>query len=172
MNCKSGILNRRQKGFSLIETVIYVSLLAIILVVLINTIFTMNRLYRYLNLSRHIQTSAITALDRMVRDIRDAESVNVGASTLGTSPGVLTLNTTTSSNNPQTFQFFVSNGVLIVKQDEVDIGPLTLSDVVVDNLIFRHIVTGVSKAVKIEMTLKAGTSTANFYATAVLRDSY
>lgn len=166
-----------RQGFSIVEMIIYVGLLAIILVATVNMLLVMTKAYGYLKFSRHIQSSAITALDRMVRDIRNAESVNVSQSTLGTSPGILTLNTTTATSSPQTIQFFVSNGALRLKQDGGDIGPLTVSDVTVQNLIFRQMNTGISEAVKIELTLTAGTGrptarSANFYATALLRDSY
>ncbi|MEK7574891.1 MAG: hypothetical protein AAB511_01540 [Patescibacteria group bacterium] len=152
--------------------IIYLGLLALILVALVNMLLGMSKAYSYLKLSRHLQTSAITVLDRMVRDIRNAESVNVAQSTLGTNPGVLTLNTTTLAGGSQIFQFHVSGGVLRVKQDNVDLGPLTLSDITVSNLVFRLMDSGISESVKIEMTLTTANRTANFYATALLRDSY
>ncbi|GEM_PF-216145 len=163
-------------GFSLVEAIIYIGLLILILVAVVNMILLMGRSYTYLKLSRHIQTSAVTALDRMVRDIRNAQSVDVGQSTLGTSPGILTLNTTTSTGTPQTLQFYVSGGTLRLKQNGGDVGPLTLPDVTVGGLIFRRITTGISQAVKIDLTLQTGVGSsvhsANFYGTAILRDSY
>lgn len=164
------------RAFSLVEAAVYVGLLALVLVTVANTTLLMSRAYRELRASRHIQSSAVTALDRMVRDIRNARSVTVGASTLGVTPGVLTLETTTATGSPQTFQFYISNGALRMKQDGGDIGPLTLPGVSVSSLIFRHFVTAVSQAVKIELTLSSGTGSstriANFYSTARLRGSY
>lgn len=166
----------RKKGFTLVEVIIYVGLLAMVLVAVVNMFVLMGTSYNFLKLSRHMQTSATTAVDRMVRDIRNAQSINIAQSTLGTSPGVLTLNTTTAADTPQTLQFYVSSGILRVKQDGGDIGPVTLPDVTISSLIFRQISTGVSQAVKIELSLSAGTGpstrSANFYSTAVLRDSY
>lgn len=168
--------SHQSSGFSLVEAIIYAGLLSLILVSTVSMLLGMSRAYLYLNFSRHIQTSAITAVDRIVRDIRNAQTVNVAQSTLGTSPGVLTLDTTTATSSPQTIQFFVSNGVLRVKQDGGDLGPLTVSDVTVQNLVFRQMNTGISEAIKIELTLTAGTGptarSVNFYATAILRDSY
>lgn len=156
--------------------IIYVALLALVMVATVSMLLGMSRAYGYLKLSRHIQSSAVTALDRVVRDIRNARSVNGPQSVLDASPGALTLNTTTATGSPQTFQFYVSGGALRVKQDGGDLGPLTLPDVTVGNLIFRQMNTGISQAVKIELTLSAGagstTHSANFYATALLRDSY
>lgn len=160
------------RGFSLVEAVIYVGLLTLVMVSVVGMLVGMTRSYRYLKLSREMQSSAVSSLDRMVRDIRNANSVNVAQSTLNTSPGVLVLNTTTSTSSVQTLKFYVSSGVLRIMQDGGDIGPLTLSNSTVTNLVFRQISTGESQAVKIEMTLLTGTRSANFYATAVLRDSY
>lgn len=151
---------------------VYVALLTIILIALVNMLLGMSRAYGFLKLSRHLQTSAIVAVDRIVRDVRNAQSINVAGSTFDSSPGVLTINTTTLAGVAQTFQYYISGGVIHVKQDGVDLGPLTLPDVTVDSLIFRKIETGISQAVKIEMTLTAGTRTANFYDTAILRSSY
>ena len=164
------------RGFSLVEVLLYAGLFSLLLVSMVGMIIGMSRAYSYLSFSKRIQTSAITAVDRMVRDIRSAESVNQSQSAFGVSPGVLTINTTAMASSSQTIQFFVSSGVLRVKSGGVDVGPLTLPGVTVSNLIFRHMNSGISEAVKIELTLTVGTGptmrTANFYATALLRDSY
>lgn len=162
----------RVRGFSFIELVVYLGLLLLVMVSVFNMLSGMNRAYRYLKSSRQMQTSAVEGLDRMVREIRNAISVDVAQSTLDSSPGVLTLNTTTATSSAQVIKFFLTNGVLHVSQDSGDLGPLTLSDVTVSNLVFRHMNTGISEAVTIEMTLLSGGKSANFYATAVLRDSY
>lgn len=165
-----------RRGFSLVEAVIYTGLTILVLVAVVNMLLLLSRAYGQLKSSRHMQTSAVSALDRVVRDIRNSQSVDMGQSTLGVSPGVLTLNSTDTAGTAQTFQFYVLNGVLRVKKDSVDLGPLTLPDVTVSNLIFRRISTGISQAVKIDMTFTTGTGqsarSANFYGTAILRDSY
>jgi len=166
----NGPISRR--GFSLVELLIYIGLLLLVLITLVNMILGMRKAYEYLKLSRQLQTSAVTVMDRIIRDSRNASSINVAESALDVNPGVLTINTTTSTSSPQKFQYYVLNGVLRVKQDGGDVGPLTLSEVTVDNLVFRKIETGISQAVKVEMTLSSGTHTANFYDTAILRDSY
>jgi type II secretory pathway pseudopilin PulG len=162
----------RRKGFSLVETVVYIGMVIVILVALVNMLLSMSRAYGYLKYSRHLQSSATASVDRMARDIRNSVSIDVVQSTLDSNPGILTLNTTTEAGAAQTFQYYISSGVIHVKQDGVDLGPLTLPDVTVNSLIFRKIETGISQAVKIEMTLTAGTRTANFYDTAILRGSY
>lgn len=165
-------LQKNSRGFSLVETIIYLGLLVLVMVGIVNLLLLMSRTARYLETAQHVQTSATVALDRMVRDIRNAQSVDVAQSTLGTNPGVLTLNTTTVAGVAQTLQFYVLNGAVRVKQDGVDLGPLTLSDVTVSSLVFNHITTSVSRGVKVSLSLSSGAQSASFYSTAVLRDSY
>jgi|SRR3989338_516846 len=164
-----------RRGFSLVEAIIYIGLLVLILVAVINMMLLMSRSYNFLKASRHMQISAITALDRMVREIRNAQSIDIGQSAFGTDVGVLTLNTTTVAGVSQTIQFYL-DGAVRLKLDGVDIGPMTLPDVTVMGLTFRQITTGISQAVKIELSLLTGvlpsTRLSNFYGTAILRDSY
>ncbi|MCR4311065.1 MAG: hypothetical protein NUV54_00630 [Candidatus Taylorbacteria bacterium] len=166
----------KQKGFSLVETVIYLGLLVLIMISIVSMIIGMSRAYSFLKQSVRIQSSAVTSLDKMIREMRNAKSVDLANSTLDTSPGVLTLNTTTDAGADQTIQFYAQNGVLRIKKDEVDQGPLSLTGVTFSSLLFRHITTGISEAVKIELVLSAGQGSsersAPFYGTAILRDSY
>jgi len=160
------------KGFSLVETLIYIGLLAMIIASLVGMLVNMSRAYKQIKISRQVQTSAVSALDRIVRDIRNAESVDLTQSSLNTNPGILALNTTDAGNSPQVLKFFISSGVLRMSQGGSDLGPITMSNTIVSNLVFRLMNTGISEAVKIEMTLISGGKSGNFYATATLRDSY
>ncbi|MCX6701944.1 MAG: prepilin-type N-terminal cleavage/methylation domain-containing protein [Candidatus Zambryskibacteria bacterium] len=166
----------KNKGFSLVEMLLYISILTVILTVIANALYSLNRSYRVIQSAEIIESSAITSLDRMVREIRDASSVDNLQSTFNTSPGVLTLNTTDDSGANMTIQFFVSNQIVRVKENGVDIGPLTDFSTRVTNLVFRFITTAQSKALKIEMTIESGQGlnykSKKFYSTAVLRGSY
>ena len=65
---------------------------------------------------------------------------------------------------------------MYLKEDGVVVGPLSSAQTSASNLVFRRIPTGRSEGVKIELTLTSGAGSVarseNFYATAVLRDSY
>ncbi len=167
---------KNQKGFQLVEMIIYIALLVVITMAVVNTTTLILRSYQSVTASRNIQIGGMTALDRMTREIRNATSVDSAQSTLTTSPGQLTINSTDDAGTAETLQFFVSNSLLRVKENGVDSGPLLPSSVTVTNLIFRLIDSGQSNAVKIEMTLQSGSGSAlkssNFYATVVLRGSY
>ena len=64
----------------------------------------------------------------------------------------------------------------MLQRNGADVGPLSVSAAVVSSLVFRSISTSTSQAIKIELTVESGASTAyftkNFYETATLRGSY
>ncbi|MDO8594048.1 MAG: prepilin-type N-terminal cleavage/methylation domain-containing protein [bacterium] len=168
--------NSSQRGFSLVEMLFYIAILSLALLVVTQTLVVLMRSYGVLRGAQHIEEDVGGALDRMVREIRDANGVDDAGSVLGTHPGKLLLNTTTLAGAPRTVEFSLSAGQLLLKENGVVTGFLTSSSTSLSSLIFRKITSVRSKGVKIEMTMQSGTSTAarseNFYSTAVLRDSY
>jgi len=140
------------------------------------TLLSLARTYRSIAAEQAIESAAIAALDRLSREARNATSVDVGGSVLGTSPGQLSLNTKDPDGAPEVVQFFLEDKSLHVREAGVDQGSLTPAAARVTNLIFRTIATGESKAVKIDMTIESGTSSAyhvrSFYDTSILRPSY
>ncbi|MEI7777605.1 MAG: hypothetical protein WCI52_03285 [bacterium] len=163
-----------KKGFSLAETIVYIALLAIIFIVVINSLVAIMSSYYSIKSSRDIENSAMLGLDRIERDIKN--SSNIAAISTSTNPNSITLNTFDSDNNPLVVRFYVSSGTLLVDENGSYSGPLSDSDVTVSSLLFSPISTGNSSGVKIQMTLQSGTSSAfkskNFYDTAVMRGSY
>jgi Tfp pilus assembly protein PilW len=167
-------------GLSLVEIVVYLGIVTILTVAVVNSIIGLVTIYQKIKVVRQLRQSAVVAMDRITREIRNASSVDVGNSVLNTNPGSLQLNTVTPSGT-QTVKFTltntgVNNGVIRVLENGVDKGPLTSGRASTTNLIFRQITTPYSQAVKIEMTMVASSSkfirTAKFYDTIILRGSY
>src|SRR3989344_9123849 len=165
-------------GYTLIEAIIYIAILAVLAVTFVSLLFTMVRAYTEFQLERSLISSASLALERLVRETRQAKNVDP-TSALDSHPGRLLLNTTDDAGVPTTRDFYLSLGTLMVREG-IGIGSVTASttaaNVSVDNLVFRQINTVNSQAVKIEMTLTAkrgtATRTQKFYSTAVLRGAY
>ncbi len=162
------------RGFSLVTVLVYVAIFSVLAMVIVNAFIIFKKNNRTIRTNQAIEAVAQTALERMVREIRGASAIDTTASTLGTSPGVLTLTTTDSSDNAATIQFFVSNGAIHLSENGIDQGPLSGTNVTVSSLVFRQITSTQSKAVKIEMTITSndGSKSKNFYSTVVLRGSY
>ncbi len=166
----------RKKGTTLIEILIYLFIMVMLLVVVIDALVSFSRSFTLLQSGRNVENSAIASFERMTREIRDAENIDVAQSTLGTSSGQLFLNTTDSSGNAKTIQFFLTGQVVHIKENGSDLGALTRASSRVTSLMFQRISTTNSEAVKISMTVESGTGpsykSASFYDSVVLRGSY
>jgi type II secretory pathway pseudopilin PulG len=166
----------KRTGFTLIEILIYTGILVLLVAVTVSTLLALSRSYRTLSAAQQIESGAELSLERMLRETRDATSIDATQSTFTTSPGVLTLNTTDEAGATTSVQFFLSGQKVRMKEAGVDQGPLTPTLARITSLIFRRIMTANSQAIKVEMTIESGQGpsyrTKNFYGTAVLRGSY
>jgi type II secretory pathway pseudopilin PulG len=166
------ILENKNKGYSLVEMLIYVAILSIITFVLANTVLSFTRSYRDLASLRIVDHSGIDAMERMTRDIRASYAVDTANSILGTSPGVLTL-LSTINGVTKTTKFYLNNGVIKVDVNGSYFGPLTLQKATINNLVFNVLDSGISKAVKVDMTVSAAlgttTKTKKYHSTIILK---
>lgn len=162
-----------QKGFSLIEVVVYTAVFSVVLVMIVGTALGLARAYRNFSNLSHIERDGVSVLERLMRAARGAESINVSASTLGVNPSVLVL---TQTGNAGTARFSVSGGALQFVEDGAELGALTGNKVSVSSFVARRSTTGRSEGVKIELALQSGegaaSTTKKFYATTLLRNSY
>ena len=154
------------KGYTLLETVVYVGILAVIAVLALGSILSVYRAFGKTKVERRLALNGDVAIERMVRGIRGATSTDVAASVFGANPGILKIGGTKFSLLGSVLQVAESGGA---PQD------LT-SDANVSNLVFYRTVSANSEIIKIEMTLQAGTGifqkSKNFYGAAVLRGAY
>lgn len=166
-----------RRGLSLIETIVYITIFAIISVLAVNSLVMVMKSFNQGRLWSRICASAETATERMTREIRLAYDIDLGLSTLNFHPGHLFLNTYDVSGAPTTIDFYLDNGILMVSEGGGAAVALTSSQVEVTNLVFRPIsAPSTSKAIKIELEIR-GTQgnyqkTERFYNTAILRGSY
>ncbi len=163
-------------AFSLVETIIYVALLAIILTVIIDSILVMSNAYRSVTVTRNIEDTALISMDRMTREIRNASSIDETQTVYNNDHGAIFLNSIDASNTPTSIKFYLSGQRILIDENGTYLGPITSSNVLVDSLYFRPIVSSSSVGIKIEMVLESGTGQylkkVNFYDTVVLRGSY
>ncbi len=150
----------KKRGFTLPEVLIYLVIFVLIAGIAVSSLVAMSRALTTLRTTRGTTDSTLVAFERMVRDVRSAVSINMGASTLGTSPGVLTLDTGV--------KYFLSGTTLMVQEGSASASALVPSNVSFTSLIFRKAQTAASQGLKIEATVNGE----NMYTTAVLRGSY
>lgn len=152
---------------------IYIAILVLMLGVITNVVISMVHSGRIINALRNIETSAIMSTERLARELRQAESVNVGLSILGSDPGKLVLESIDLLDNPRTVAFYLSSGTLMLSENGVDTGALSQSDARVSSLIFYPFSSPDALGIRTEITIESGTSTyyrsKKFYSSTILR---
>lgn len=164
-------------GYSIIEMLVYLAIFTVLSVVVINSFIIILFSFNTTNMNRQLIESGTMVVERMSREIRQASSIDIVNSSIGSNPGILQLNSTDqTSGNSVIIKFATINQALNLYRDGTSAGNLLGQNVSVDSLIFRRIATTNSEAVKIEMTLSyskgQSTKSVNFYDTVVLRGGY
>jgi type II secretory pathway pseudopilin PulG len=163
-------------GFSLIEMLAYVTILSIVFILIVNTLLIVTSSYSSIKVANDLNNSALISIERLVREVRLAHSIDLAQSVFNTSPGRLVLNTVDSVGMPLVLDFYVENNILKLKKDGALFGPLTRDNVDVTNLVFTNTSTTTSSSIKMEITLETSdsdvTKTEKFYSSTVLRGSY
>lgn len=167
----------RNKGYTLVEMVLYIAFFSIITVAMIQGLMTAMSTYSTTRAYRQVALDGNLAMERIVREMRQATSINDGASTFGANPGILYLNSTDTNGNPKTVRFWVdtSTNQINVTEDNVLTGGVTSGVTLIDNLVFTKITLPTGVAVKIEMTVRSTWGvdiTAKYYNTVIMRGAY
>ena len=159
---------KRTRGYTLVEMLFYIALFAIISVFVINALITTSRAFAIARATRALNTSAEGAMERMAREIRLADAIDV-ASVFNATPGTLKMTSIdAATGNPQTMTFSLASGIVQLQKGAGTVQDITSGTVSVSSLIFRQIVGSSSPAVKIEMIING----VPFYDTALLRRAY
>lgn len=160
-------------GYSIIEILVYLAIFTALSILVINSFILILSSFNTTNINHKLLESGVVSMERMSREIRQAQ--NVDASTTSTT---LVLNSTDSLGDPMIIKFINENGLLnIYKNNNLEPeGNLLGQNISLTNLIFRHITTTESEAIKIEMILQYSkgnnNKSENFYNTIVLRGGY
>lgn len=166
----------RKKGVTLVEMIMYASILSILTITTVSSLIQLNRSLQSIVLNRILDDAAQEVMEKIVREIRFSDSVNTLTSSLGVNPSTLVLNSTDTSGSAVTIKFSISASTLEFYRAGVLVGPLTPASITIDELLFDHIVTSNSEAVKVSLVLQANRNNLNiektFSTTVLLRGSY
>lgn len=166
-----------KRGYTLLETVVYVAIFIVILVAVIDMLVTLSKSFSRVRAYNEVRVSGMNTIERMSREIRTAASVDTPGSTLNAHPGDLLINTTDDAGVAKTVEFYwnsTAKSVDIV-DNGVNKGALNGSSTEITNLVFRNVPTTKGDVIKIEMTArskKLTDITAKFYDTIVMRGAY
>lgn len=164
-----------KSGFSLLEMIIYISILTIVLAIVINLTLLMTKSYSSMKVSHNINNSALSIMERLTREIRWSDNIDEN-SVFGSDSSFLILNTLNDSQESLEKRFYIEDGDFIIEQSLSDKNILNGDSVSVSKFLLTEIITPVSKMIKIELTLnsewKGKSKSETFYNSIVLRESY
>jgi Tfp pilus assembly protein PilE len=169
-------IKNSKSGYSIVEIIIYIAVFTVLTTVVMNAFIVLTSFYAQNRTHHDLLENGNSVMERMSREIRNADNIRTSTSTFGTSPGALDLENYVDVTTSTYVKFSTTNGELNLSVNNTNLGNLLSANVQVTSLVFRKITTTNSTAVKIEMTLrdtKDQTSLAeNFYDTIILRGGY
>lgn len=173
----------KNRGYSLIEAIFYIAIASVLFSSVIYGLGSVLAQYKRAKGISNVEKTAIIAMDRMIREIRSATSVDTSSSCLFDPPlidgcdpelGILKLNKMVNGTL-NAVRFYVTDGRIMVEENGIETGPLTSSKVTIDYLKFRRSATSTGETLRVELSVMPtgeDTMIKNFQNTAVLRGSY
>ena len=145
---------RTTGGFSLIETIVYIALFVGLAALLIDSLIVMSKAYGESRASRDVLESSEVSLERVVREVRDASSIDGTMSRFDVANGALALKGIVNGSD-RNVTFSLSGGQLFVSVNGDSAVPLSDPHVSVDSLVFRQVVAGPAQSVRVEATFRS-----------------
>ena len=168
-NNKKNTIFKEMYGYVIVEFLFYISILAILILVIINAMIIMTKSFHETTIQSEL-ARASSIMERVSREIRQASSIS------SISASNLVLNTTDEFGSNKTIEFLLTGSDINFLENSVSSGNLNTPNISISNLTFTEITTVEGKAVKIFLTLysinDALIRNVNFYNTIVLRGSY
>ncbi len=170
--------NNKNKGFSIVEVIIYFSMLAIMSTLVITSIINLFKNYNVIKANQYIEYNAISIIDKLTRDTRDAQSIDIVDSSFSVAQGSVSLNIASSTNEAVTnsVKFYLENNKIKYMKDGVYFGNLSTNNVAVSNFKIYYINASSTEAIKVELNLEIIPHlntlpiSKNFYTTIQLRE--
>lgn len=163
-------IKKSNKGYSIIELLFYLSLLAILTVALINSIIVMAKSFQQTTINTDFLQS-LHIMERISREVKNASSI------ASITNGDLTLNTTNDLDQSITRRFELSGGDVRFYENGVLLGNLNTTHISVNTMNFTEITTAKGKAIKVFLQVQSKRDpqldrSEDFYDTMVLRGLY
>ncbi len=128
-----------KKGFTLIETLIYVAIIGGIVGTFISFSLNISNARNKTYSQEEVQANTRMAMDLITQKIQSASSINIVSSTFGVNPGVLYLTMASSTLNPTIINLSKIYGQLQIKEGNVSTTAITTNRVQVANLVFTNL---------------------------------
>jgi type II secretory pathway pseudopilin PulG len=167
------IKHKNKKGFSIMEIIVYFAILGIISVLVTDNIISLFKNYNIVRANQEIEYNAISILDKLTKDIKEAENVILGQSSFSVPLGMVTLKIASSTNGfiTDTRKFYLNENRLKYDKNGVYFGDLSTKKVQVSNFKIYYITGTTTEAIKVELgieskpNLNSSIISKNFYTT-------
>jgi len=144
---------KAEHGFTLIETLIYIAIIGGVVAGFVAFSISVSNGRNKNYVAQEVQANNRVVLNMITQKIQAASSVNIGASTFGSDPGVLSLAMSDVSKNPTIISLSADDGVLQITEGIASALTVTSDEVKVTNLVFTNLTgTNDRENIKIEMT--------------------
>lgn len=145
--------NNHSKGFTLIETLIYIALISGAIVSFITFVISISNSRNKVYVKQEVQANARIALNLITQTIKSANDVNVASSTFAIDPGVLSLSMDDAGENPTIINLNEDDGVLQIKKGSDPVIAVSSDEVKITNLVFTNLTGDNEKEnIRIEIT--------------------
>lgn len=144
------IKNKFKSGFTLIETLVYVFIFVLLTTGALSLIFSLEELFSEYRLKEELLNSGTMTMERILLEVREADSVSLAGSALATSTGVLTLN-----KGGDIIKFSRSSGDLVMLENGATTTSFVNGNVTLMSDTYYHYVTGEVELVSVVLHLRA-----------------
>lgn len=166
---------KAQKGFTMIELVIYIAGLLALGTVLTLMIVRFYGLYKEIIAAPRADRAALLVMDRLTKDLRAANEIDAVQSVFGSTSGVIEFDTVDGGDTISK-RYYLEDGMVKYREDDGAATNITPKDLQVTNFNFAFVTTDNSEAVRITMEFqyktRAATETKSYAGFAILRESY
>lgn len=145
---------QRKKGFTLLEVLVYITVLAIVMVAISSFLLWAIKVNAKTKVMRETLDNAGRAMEIMVHEIKEAENIYEPTSIFSSHPGQLSLETKKYLPAGETsiyIDFYICDNRLCLKKESQDPVVLTSDSVEINNLTFTRVVTGQMSSVQINL---------------------
>lgn len=169
---------KNNSGMTLLEVVIYISLLAVLSAAVVNVFLSETSAWAHARAERDSTDAAKLILERVTHEIRLASSVDIGQSVFGSHPGKIVLNTfgSATTTDVSTLEVSLVGGELKLKRGAGPEFSLSGTNASTTRLVFYRIPSSKSELVRVELSVEVlvghSTTTKSFVTSAVLRGGY
>lgn len=144
-----------KKGFSLMETIIYIAIVGFIVTSLVAFGISVSNSRNKTYVMQEVQANTRVALGIISEKIRASTGVNVSGSVFNTDPGILSLEIPAASKNPTVIDLNTNDGVLRITEGVLVPVSVTSDKVKVTDLIFTNLTqSGDRENIKVSLTLE------------------